>query len=68
MHSSYKYIILMSYQDFNNFESDPEDFARTMCKDLDIEDPEVGVSTSIPWHPHMKEFNFYTHILSASIS
>lgn len=28
--------------DLNNFESDPEDFARTFCKDLAIEDPEVG--------------------------
>jgi len=28
----------------NNFESDPEEFARTFCKDLGIEDPEVGVS------------------------
>ncbi|KDP28023.1 hypothetical protein JCGZ_19103 [Jatropha curcas] len=28
--------------DLNNFDSDPEDFARTFCKDLDIEDPEVG--------------------------
>uniref|UniRef100_A0A5B7C2X9 Putative chromatin structure-remodeling complex protein BSH n=1 Tax=Davidia involucrata TaxID=16924 RepID=A0A5B7C2X9_DAVIN len=28
--------------DLNNFESDPEEFARTFCRDLDIEDPEVG--------------------------
>ncbi|XVF26800.1 hypothetical protein REPUB_Repub14bG0050200 [Reevesia pubescens] len=28
--------------DLNNFESDPEEFARTLCKDLGIEDPEVG--------------------------
>ncbi|XP_075655507.1 chromatin structure-remodeling complex protein BSH [Castanea sativa] len=28
--------------DMNNFESDPEEFARTFCKDLGIEDPEVG--------------------------
>lgn len=28
--------------DMNNFESDPEDFARTFCKDLAIDDPEVG--------------------------
>ncbi len=32
------------FQDMNNFESDPEDFARTFCKDLAIDDPEVGVS------------------------
>lgn len=28
--------------DLNNFESDPEEFARTFCKDLGIDDPEVG--------------------------
>ncbi|CAI9112654.1 OLC1v1013127C1 [Oldenlandia corymbosa var. corymbosa] len=28
--------------DLNNFESDPEEFARTFCKDMGIEDPEVG--------------------------
>lgn len=28
--------------DLNNFESDPEEFARTFCRDLGIEDPEVG--------------------------
>ncbi|KAK8965735.1 Chromatin structure-remodeling complex protein BSH [Platanthera guangdongensis] len=28
--------------DISNLESDPEEFARTLCKDLDIEDPEVG--------------------------
>ncbi|KAE8684884.1 Chromatin structure-remodeling complex protein BSH [Hibiscus syriacus] len=28
--------------DLNNFDSDPEEFARTLCKDLGIEDPEVG--------------------------
>lgn len=31
-------------QDLNNFESDPEEFARIFCKDLGIDDPEVGVS------------------------
>lgn len=30
----------------NNFESDPEEFAKTFCKDLGIEDPEVAVSSS----------------------
>jgi len=28
----------------NNFDSDPEDFAKTFCDDLGIQDPEVGVS------------------------
>lgn len=26
------------FQDLNNFESDPEEFARTFCKDLGIDD------------------------------
>lgn len=30
-------------QDLNNFDSDPEEFARTFCKDLGVDDPEVGV-------------------------
>lgn len=34
----------MNFQDLNNFESDPEQFARTFCRDLAIDDPEVGVS------------------------
>ncbi|KAK9092323.1 hypothetical protein Syun_027234 [Stephania yunnanensis] len=29
-------------QDLNNFDSDPEEFARTLCKDLDIRDAEVA--------------------------
>ncbi|XP_030486687.2 chromatin structure-remodeling complex protein BSH isoform X2 [Cannabis sativa] len=28
--------------DMNNFESDPEEFAKTFCKDLGIQDPEVA--------------------------
>ncbi|KAI8526453.1 hypothetical protein RHMOL_Rhmol13G0308600 [Rhododendron molle] len=32
------------YQDLNNFESNPEEFARTFCADLGIEDPEVGIA------------------------
>ncbi|KAJ7980489.1 chromatin structure-remodeling complex protein BSH [Quillaja saponaria] len=28
--------------DLNNFESDPEEFARTFCRDMGVEDPEVG--------------------------
>ncbi|CAN6726750.1 unnamed protein product [Malus baccata var. baccata] len=28
--------------DLNNFESDPEEFAKTFCADLGIQDPEVG--------------------------
>lgn len=36
----------IEFQDLNNFESDPEEFARTFCKDMGIEDPEVGVSVS----------------------
>ncbi|GLT73916.1 hypothetical protein SLA2020_457450 [Shorea laevis] len=33
--------------DLNNFESDPEEFARTLCKDLCIEDPEVGPAVAV---------------------
>ena len=33
----------LGFQDLNNFDSDPEEFARTFCKDLGVEDPEVGV-------------------------
>ncbi|XP_050239553.1 chromatin structure-remodeling complex protein BSH isoform X3 [Quercus robur] len=33
---------IVPIKDMNNFESDPEEFARTFCKDLGIEDPEVG--------------------------
>ncbi|WCJ32002.1 SWI/SNF-related matrix-associated actin-dependent regulator of chromatin subfamily B member 1 [Euphorbia peplus] len=32
--------------DLNNFDSDPEDFAKTFCKDMGIEDPEVGPAVS----------------------
>ena len=30
-------------QDIGNLDSDPEEFARTLCDDLNITDPEVGV-------------------------
>ncbi|EOY24449.1 Transcription regulatory protein SNF5 (BSH), putative isoform 4 [Theobroma cacao] len=33
---------IVPIKDLNNFESDPEEFSRTLCKDLGIEDPEVG--------------------------
>ena len=36
----------IGFQDLNNFESDPEEFARTFCRDQGIEDPEVGVRTA----------------------
>lgn len=35
---------LNQFQDMNNFESDPEEFARIFCEDMGIKDPEVGVS------------------------
>lgn len=35
---------LNQFQDLNNFDSDPEEFARIFCEDMGIEDPEVGVS------------------------
>ncbi|XP_059455782.1 chromatin structure-remodeling complex protein BSH isoform X2 [Corylus avellana] len=33
---------IVPIKDLNNFESDPEEFARTFCRDQGIEDPEVG--------------------------
>ncbi|XP_023538812.1 chromatin structure-remodeling complex protein BSH [Cucurbita pepo subsp. pepo] len=33
--------------DLNNYESDPEEFSRTFCKDLGIEDPEVGPAIAV---------------------
>lgn len=33
--------------DLNNFESDPEEFARTFCRDMNIEDPEVGPAIAV---------------------
>ncbi|GMP82054.1 hypothetical protein CsSME_00036525 [Camellia sinensis var. sinensis] len=33
--------------DLNNFASDPEEFARTFCRDLGIEDPEVGPAIAV---------------------
>jgi len=33
--------------DLNNFESNPEEFARTFCTDLGIEDPEVGPAIAV---------------------
>ncbi|EXB80272.1 Chromatin structure-remodeling complex protein BSH [Morus notabilis] len=33
---------IVPIKDMNNFESDPEEFAKTFCKDLGIEDPEVA--------------------------
>ncbi|KAL6975023.1 hypothetical protein U1Q18_023818 [Sarracenia purpurea var. burkii] len=33
--------------DLNNFESDPEEFARTFCLDMGIEDPEVGPAIAV---------------------
>ncbi|TMW96747.1 chromatin structure-remodeling complex protein BSH [Solanum lycopersicum] len=35
------------FWDMNNFESDPEEFARTFCEDMKIEDPEVGPAIAI---------------------
>eukprot|EP01018_Ginkgo_biloba_P010013 Gb_31660 [translate_table: standard] len=33
--------------DVNNLDSDPEEFARSLCKDLEIEDPEVGPAIAV---------------------
>jgi hypothetical protein len=41
------FISTFKYQDVGNLESDPEEFARTLCDDLNITDPEVGVCLQI---------------------
>nr|KAJ0202044.1 hypothetical protein LSAT_V11C600342370 [Lactuca sativa] len=33
---------IVPIKDLNNFDSDPEEFARIICEDLGIQDPEVG--------------------------
>ncbi|XP_059636131.1 chromatin structure-remodeling complex protein BSH isoform X3 [Cornus florida] len=33
---------IVPIKDLNNFDSDPEEFARTFCRDMGVEDPEVG--------------------------
>ncbi|KAL7174873.1 hypothetical protein ACSBR2_028651 [Camellia fascicularis] len=38
---------IVPIKDLNNFESDPEEFARTFCRDLGIEDPEVGPAIAV---------------------
>ncbi|KAJ7204319.1 hypothetical protein O6H91_Y487000 [Diphasiastrum complanatum] len=57
--------------DVSNFDSDPEGFARTFCKDLDIEDPEVAVSGSFCMplchrvaHTNLKGFSFLNKVFS----
>ncbi|KAL7596218.1 chromatin structure-remodeling complex protein BSH isoform X1 [Lactuca sativa] len=37
-----QFLWLNQFQDLNNFDSDPEEFARIICEDLGIQDPEVG--------------------------
>ncbi|XP_058076692.1 chromatin structure-remodeling complex protein BSH isoform X2 [Magnolia sinica] len=44
MHTGEK---LVPIKDLNNFESDPEEFARTFCSDLEIRDPEVGPAIAV---------------------
>ncbi|KAG7029042.1 Chromatin structure-remodeling complex protein BSH [Cucurbita argyrosperma subsp. argyrosperma] len=46
--------------DLNNYESDPEEFSRTFCKDLGIEDPEVGVSKN-QLNLKIYKINFFVH-------
>ncbi|KAK9161012.1 hypothetical protein Syun_007353 [Stephania yunnanensis] len=36
---------IVPLKDSNNFDSDPEEFARTLCKDLDIRDAEVALES-----------------------
>ncbi|XP_010312801.1 chromatin structure-remodeling complex protein BSH-like isoform X2 [Solanum lycopersicum] len=44
MHTGEKVVPI---KDMNNFEGDPEEFARTFCEDMKIEDPEVGPAIAI---------------------
>lgn len=44
----------------NNFESDPEEFARTFCRDMDIQDPEVGVSKAQVLNLNILQFSLFT--------
>ncbi|KAK9162891.1 hypothetical protein Syun_003793 [Stephania yunnanensis] len=51
---------IVPLKDLNNFDSDPEEFARTLCKDLDIRDVEVAVirtlkecSSYLPEYPEL---------------
>lgn len=50
------------FQDLNNFESDPEEFARTFCRDQGIEDPEVGVRTAYNYSIYKKKINYCLHV------
>ena len=47
------------FQDLNNFESDPEEFAKTLCADLGVHDPEVGVSPCILYHFFSNKGNIF---------
>jgi SWI/SNF-related matrix-associated actin-dependent regulator of chromatin subfamily B protein 1 len=42
--------------DVNNLESDPEYFARVLCKDLEIEDREVGPAIAVAIREQLYEF------------
>lgn len=42
--------------DVNNLESDLEDFARRLCKDLEIEDHEVGPAIVVAIREQLYEF------------
>ncbi|KAK6921409.1 SNF5/SMARCB1/INI1 [Dillenia turbinata] len=38
---------IVPIKDLNNFDSDPEEFARMFCSDMSIEDPEVGAAIAV---------------------
>ncbi|XP_047334670.1 chromatin structure-remodeling complex protein BSH [Impatiens glandulifera] len=46
--------------DLNNFESDPEEFARTFCKDLGIDEPEVGPAVAFSIREQLYEIAMQT--------
>jgi SWI/SNF-related matrix-associated actin-dependent regulator of chromatin subfamily B protein 1 len=53
--------------DLNNFESDPEEFARTLCKDLGVEDPEVGPAVAFAIREQLYEVKTLIVTLSYSL-
>ncbi|CAL0306916.1 unnamed protein product [Lupinus luteus] len=49
--------------DLNNFESDPEEFARNFCKDMGIEDPEVGPAIAFAIREQLYEIAIQSVVL-----
>ncbi|KAF1867054.1 hypothetical protein Lal_00049482 [Lupinus albus] len=50
--------------DLNNFESDPEEFARNFCIDMGIEDPEVGPAIAFAIREQLYEIAIQSVVLA----